>query len=282
MTSADNVSRPLWQLATMRWNFFQLNRSDGRSTSWPRLRLAISTKRFDRRLFNLFINNRSIVSSSSIALVSQVQKVRKQSTKERAVKNAIEIYLIIHKSSPSHSPLSAAPSSPAASISLIMSSPPTSSPATYTWGYVGQSENFLRPCRTSSSVRMSKVSYSSLKRERIRFNVASAPPNGPSDAHPASWRIWTRVLLNPQRGVRLSPFMNTIILCLSMSFLSLSSSDSSAAGRSSRERLWFLTAAASLATSTPSTRSTILPPLSRTTVGTASTWERIEYDLKRP
>ena len=44
--------------------------------------------------------------------------------------------------------------------SLIMSSPPISSPFTQTCGYVGQLENFLRPCRMSSSEKMSKVENS--------------------------------------------------------------------------------------------------------------------------
>ena len=56
------------------------------------------------------------------------------------------------------SPFKALNNSPLSFSSLIMSNPPMSSPLTYTWGYVGQLEKVFSPCRTSSSVSMSKVS----------------------------------------------------------------------------------------------------------------------------
>lgn len=49
--------------------------------------------------------------------------------------------------------------SSSASLTLMMSSPPISSPLTYTCGYVGQLEYVFSPCRTSSSDRMSKLLY---------------------------------------------------------------------------------------------------------------------------
>lgn len=47
---------------------------------------------------------------------------------------------------------------PSCCISRMTSQPPSSSPLTYSWGYVGHCEYSFKPCRTSSSVRMSKVS----------------------------------------------------------------------------------------------------------------------------
>mmetsp|Transcript_20529 Transcript_20529/g.44451 ORF Transcript_20529/g.44451 Transcript_20529/m.44451 type:complete len:213 (-) Transcript_20529:229-867(-) len=46
---------------------------------------------------------------------------------------------------------------PSSFISLRISRPPTSSPLAYNCGYVGQLECFLRPCRTSSSDKISKL-----------------------------------------------------------------------------------------------------------------------------
>src|SRR5690606_1881336 len=43
------------------------------------------------------------------------------------------------------------PSSPLSYISAMMSEPPRNSPATYSWGMVGQLEYSLMPWRTSSS-----------------------------------------------------------------------------------------------------------------------------------
>jgi hypothetical protein len=44
-------------------------------------------------------------------------------------------------------------SSPRSDSSMMMSHPPRSSPATYSCGYVGQSEYSFRPCRTYTQVR---------------------------------------------------------------------------------------------------------------------------------
>jgi hypothetical protein len=45
---------------------------------------------------------------------------------------------------------------PELAISLTISKPPTNSPETYSCGKVGQSENFFKPERTLSSVKISK------------------------------------------------------------------------------------------------------------------------------
>ena len=65
-------------------------------------------------------------------------------------------------------PFNVASSSSPSFNSLMMSSPPTSSPWTYTCGYVGQLENFLRPCRMSSSDKISKVENSTSVSENVQ------------------------------------------------------------------------------------------------------------------
>jgi len=49
-----------------------------------------------------------------------------------------------------------------------MSNPPTSSPLMYSCGYVGQLENFFKPCRTSSSSSMSKCPYFTLQTKQTQ------------------------------------------------------------------------------------------------------------------
>ena len=48
---------------------------------------------------------------------------------------------------------------PSAAISKIISFPPANSPFKYSCGYVGQSENTFKPCRTFSSDKISNVPY---------------------------------------------------------------------------------------------------------------------------
>mmetsp|Transcript_11500 Transcript_11500/g.16425 ORF Transcript_11500/g.16425 Transcript_11500/m.16425 type:complete len:203 (-) Transcript_11500:205-813(-) len=57
---------------------------------------------------------------------------------------------------------SASCSSPSAASSFRISNPPISSPFEYTCGYVGHFEYSLRPCRTSSSPKISKKPYFTL------------------------------------------------------------------------------------------------------------------------
>ena len=78
-----------------------------------------------------------------------------------------------------------------------MSSPPISSPSTYSWGYVGQSEYSFSPSRTSSSWSMSNVPY-----------LASSESS-----------ISTICREKPQRGADGTPFMKSMTRCrLSSSF----------------------------------------------------------------
>jgi len=62
-------------------------------------------------------------------------------------------------SSSSFPPMSSVFSSPDSAISITMSQPPISSPFTYSCGYVGQLLYVFSPCLTSSSWRISNVSY---------------------------------------------------------------------------------------------------------------------------
>ena len=68
-----------------------------------------------------------------------------------------------------------------------MSNPPTNCPFTYICGYVGQSENFLSPWRTCSSLKISK-----------ELNGIEPSRNN-----------WTTLRLNPHFGSCGVPFMNT-------------------------------------------------------------------------
>ena len=84
----------------------------------------------------------------------------------------------------------------------MMSSPPTSLPSPYSCGYVGQLEYFFRPCRTSSSDRMSNVSK--------RTCASCSSP--------------TAVREKPQRGASGVPFMKSTTGALWVSARSRSSS----------------------------------------------------------
>mmetsp|Transcript_34131 Transcript_34131/g.85907 ORF Transcript_34131/g.85907 Transcript_34131/m.85907 type:complete len:215 (+) Transcript_34131:92-736(+) len=106
-------------------------------------------------------------------------------------------------------PSSAPFSSPPAAISRMMSHPPRSSPPAYNCGYVGQLLYSLSPCRTSSSLRMSKV----------------------SNAIPVSVTAATTLRLNPHRGSSLVPLMkSTTGACVVSCFSRVSMSTTGAAG----------------------------------------------------
>mmetsp|Transcript_13027 Transcript_13027/g.27744 ORF Transcript_13027/g.27744 Transcript_13027/m.27744 type:complete len:204 (+) Transcript_13027:596-1207(+) len=92
----------------------------------------------------------------------------------------------------------ASASSPSSRISRTMSRPPRSLPSAYSCGKVGQFENSLSPCRTSSSVRMSKVSNWIF----------------------SSCRISTICRLKPHRGASADPFMKSMTGDLRVSALS--------------------------------------------------------------
>mmetsp|Transcript_8659 Transcript_8659/g.27808 ORF Transcript_8659/g.27808 Transcript_8659/m.27808 type:complete len:313 (+) Transcript_8659:2883-3821(+) len=68
----------------------------------------------------------------------------------------LSVFAFVHVSiARSHSVLSV----PSEAISKIISFPPANSPFKYNCGYVGQSENTFKPCRTFSSDKISNVPY---------------------------------------------------------------------------------------------------------------------------
>ena len=96
--------------------------------------------------------------------------------------------MIIH-----YLPKRASSSSPLSCISWHISIPPINYPSTYTWGYVGQFEYFLRPSLTYSSLNMSKWPYC------------------PIEAVYKLRRL-TIFWLNPHYGAFGEPFMKSITL----------------------------------------------------------------------
>lgn len=127
-------------------------------------------------------------------------------------------------------------SSPFSTISLTISSPPTSSPLMMSCGNVGQSFNFFRPIHQVSQTGKSTTIHNTTKQNDARKLIGrrasktkererNAPCRTLSSVNmsnvvystPCSFNIPTIVLENPHRGVSGSPFMNSTTLLLVIS-----------------------------------------------------------------